>query len=135
MLCFVVRGEMSHKVCFCLCYSVGIAVLGYTCHIPPIIANTHSKHLFSPIFLSLIFSPLALFFRAPSETAACYFHCPPPTSFSFFSLLLSLSWVKERVRSEKRIGAGERCCPDQKGPLKVLHRNSKSTHTHTPEDI
>lgn len=79
------RGEMSHnKVCFCLCYSIGTAVLGYTCHIPSIIANTHSKHLFSPIFLSLLFSPLAFFFRAPPETAACYFHCPPPTSFSFF---------------------------------------------------
>ncbi|TNN81109.1 hypothetical protein EYF80_008765 [Liparis tanakae] len=38
----------------------------------------------------------------------------------------SLYMVKERVRSERRIGAGERCCPDQKGPLKVLHRNTLS---------
>lgn len=131
LCCSVVRGEMSHKVCFCLCYSIGTAVLGYTCHIPPIIANTHSKHLFSPIFLSLLFSPLALFFRSPFWDSSLLFPLPPTHLLLFFSLLLSLSRVKERVRSEKRIGAGERCCPDQKGPLKLLHRNSKHTHTHT----
>ena len=116
-----------HAVCPKCYFIYGWALLAYTRHIPCIIANTHGKHLFySPIFLSLLFSPLAPFFFFVSEPLLrqqpVISTAPPPTSslFLFFSLLLSLSRVKERVRSERGIGAGERCCPDQKGPLKSV---------------